>query len=75
MMQQSGASIQATARTIEEAIEEAQSKRSQQPAEIDDLSSSSSEEMLNTDGLLAVKDIEKLTGGNLDIKPLSIDLN
>ena len=38
------------------------------------LSSSSSEEGMNTEGLQAVKDIEKLTGGNLDIKPLNMDL-
>ena len=29
---------------------------------------------MNTEGLQAVKDIEKLTGGNLDIKPLNVDL-
>jgi hypothetical protein len=29
---------------------------------------------MNIDGMLAVKDIEKLTGGNLDLKPLDIDL-
>ena len=67
-------SIQAAPLTVEEAIEEAQSKLSQ-PVEVDEMSSSSSEEMLNTEGLLAVKDIERLTGGNLDIKPLGIDLN
>ena len=75
LMQQSGASIQAAPRTIEEAIEEAQSKMSGPRSAVDETSSSSSEEMLNTEGLLAVKDIEKLTGGNLDVKPLNIDLN
>lgn len=38
-------------------------------------SSSSNGDMMNTDGLLAVKDIEKLTGGHLDIKPLAADLS
>ena len=29
---------------------------------------------MNEEGLLAVKDIEKLTGGNLEVKPLTIDI-
>ena len=36
-------------------------------------SSSESDEALDDEGLIAVKDIEKLTGDNLDIKPLNID--
>ena len=78
LMQQSGVSLQAAPRTIEEAIEEAHSKLSSShkpgtSASIDESSSSSSDDM-NEEGLLAVKDIEKLTGGNLDIKPMNIDL-
>ena len=42
---------------------------------MDEETSSSSSEELNIEGLLAVKDIEKLTGGNLAIKPLNMDLN
>ena len=38
-------------------------------------SSSVSDEAMDTEGLIAVKDIEKLTGDNLDIKPLNIDLS
>ena len=70
-------SIAANPQTIEEAIEEAQSKISKLSAFVveETLSSSSSEEMMNTEGLQAMKDIEKLTGGNLDIKPLNIDFN
>lgn len=29
---------------------------------------------MNLEGLISVKDIEKFTGGNLDIKPLQVDL-
>ena len=36
--------------------------------------SSVSDEALDTEGLMAVKDIEILTGDNLDIMPLNIDL-
>ena len=41
-------------------------------AETDD--SSVSDEALDNEGLMAVKDIEILTGDNLDIKPLNIDI-
>ena len=37
-------------------------------------SSSSSDEGIDVEGLQAVKDIEKLTGDNLDIKPLNMDI-
>ena len=37
-------------------------------------SSSSSEEGMNTEGLQAIKDIQKLTGSNLDVAPLNIDV-
>ena len=37
-------------------------------------SSSSSDEGFDAEGLQAVKDIEKLTGDNLDIKPLNMDI-
>ena len=30
--------------------------------------------MMNTEGLLAIKDIEKLTGGHLNIKQLDVDI-
>ena len=39
----------------------------------DSTHSSESDEALDDEGLIAVKDIEKLTGDNLDIKPLNID--
>lgn len=48
---------------------------SEQEASSGNDSSSSNGDMMNTDGLLAVKDIEKLTGGHLDIKPLAVDLS
>ena len=84
-----GADLSKTHRTIDQALEEAardtdlavakDSKTillgSSMAGADDMLSSSSSEEELNTEGLQAVKDIEKLTGGNLDIKPLDVDLN
>ena len=80
LMQQSNVSLQAAPRTIEEAIEEVRSKlsSSHHPAggqSVDEESSSSSEDLMNEEGLLAVKDIEKLTGGNMDIKPLTIDIS
>ena len=40
----------------------------------DSSSSGSDNDMMNIEGLLAVKDIEKLTGGHLDIKPMDVDL-
>lgn len=49
-------------------------KIQQGETEIDAQSSSSSEEVINTDGLQAIKDIQKLTGSNLDIAPLEIDV-
>ena len=37
--------------------------------------SSSSEEPMDGEGRMAIKDIEKLTSGHLDIKPLNLDMN
>ena len=45
------------------------------PPADDTVSSDSENEAMNIDGMLAVKDIEKLTGGNLNLKPLDIDLH
>lgn len=44
-------------------------------AEAQSSSSSSDEEPMDGEGRMAIKDIEKLTSGNLDIKPLSMDVN
>ena len=54
----------------------ARSPESEEPSEVSSSQSSTSEEVgFTIDELLATKDIEKLTGSQLDIKPMEINIS
>ena len=60
-------------RTLEQALADSHSTDLQLKEKEQEESTSSDEE--NSNDILVRKDIERLTGGNLDIKPLNIDFN